>query len=92
MNIYSKFSLKELLEEYLRFLNLWHRGVIYSNRSDLHDEICKRLGINIYDRSDDIPLNRILHNLDKEIGYIVNVEYDEKEIEKMAKRLKSKLI
>jgi len=89
--IYKNYSLKELCVTYLEFLNLWHTGMLYSNRAELHDEICERLGITIYDRSDDIPLNRILHNLDKEIGYVIGVEYDKKDIEKMGKRLCNKL-
>ena len=91
MSIYSNYSGKELCIEYVRFLELWYTGNLYSNRAEIHDALFEKLGINIYDRSDDIEANRILHNLDKEIGYIIGTEYNEVEIEKMGKRLYNKL-
>ena len=91
MNKYSSYSFGELVKHYLTFLMLWNTGVIYSDRADVHEALFEKLGLKIYDRSDDIKANRILHNLDKEIGYIIGVEYNEKEIEKMAKKLANKL-
>lgn len=90
-NQYLNYSLEELSIEYVKFLELWNLGQLYSNRADLHDELFKRLGLNIYERSDDIEANRILHNLDKEIGYVMGIEYDDAEIEKMGKKLARKL-
>ena len=92
MNKYLSYSFSEIVNHYLTFLMLWNTGVLYSDRSDVHDALFEKLGLDIYDRSDDIEANRILHNLDKEIGYIIGVEYDEAEIEKMAKKLENKLI
>lgn len=91
MGIYKKYTLEELCIEYVRFLELWYTGDLYTNRAEIHDEMFERLGLNIYDRGDDIEANRILHNLDKEIGYKIGFEYDDAEIEKMGKRLSRKL-
>jgi len=90
-NIYEKYNIEELCIEYVRFLELWYTGNLYTNRGEIHDELFKRLGIKIYDRGDDIEANRILHNLDKEIGYKIGFEYDDAEIEKMGKKLSKKL-
>ena len=87
---YEKYTLEELSIEYVRFLELWYTGNLYTNRTEIHDEIFKRLGLNIYERGDEIEANRILHNLDKEIGYKIGFEYDDAEIERMGKRLAKK--
>lgn len=89
--IYKDYSLEELSIEYVRFLELWYTGNLYTNRAEIHDEIFKRLGLKIYERGDEIEANGILHNLDKEIGYKIGFEYDDAEIEKMGKRLARKL-
>lgn len=91
MNKYLSYSLSELVKHYLTFLVLWNTGNLYSDRSEVHEALFEKLGLNTYDRSDDINANKILHNLDKEIGYIIGVEYNEEEIDKMSKRLENKL-
>ena len=91
MSKYSGYTFLELVEHYLTFLMLWNTGVLYSDRAEIHEALFEKLGLKIYERSDDIEANRILHNLDKEIGYIIGYEYDDKEIKKMAKRLANKL-
>ena len=91
MNIYKDYTLEELCIEYVRFLELWYTGNLYTDRAELHDEIFERLGLDIYERSDEIEANKILHNLDKEIGYKIGLEYDDSKIEKMGKILSRKL-
>jgi len=89
--MYEKYTLKELLEDYLNFINV---AVPYTQRDEIHREIMKRLGLEYeeYNKEDTLKINYILHHLDEEIGFIIGVEYDEKEIEKMAKTLERKLI
>jgi hypothetical protein len=88
MKRYSNTKLKDLLIAYLNIISLTG---FYTSRSDLHEEIGKRLGLRMYNEGDRTPLDNILHNLDKEIGYIIGVEYDEKEIREMANKLYNKL-
>ena len=91
MNRYLDYTLKELVEHYLNFLMLWNRGNLYTDRAEVHEALLKKLGLDAYDRDSEIGVNKILYNLDKEIGYVIGIEYNEKEIEKMAKKLKRKL-
>ena len=95
MNIYHKNSFIELLEAYIHIFNLSkgndsYDTVFYINRCDLHDEIESRL--ETYKEDDVNGLDNILHNLDKEIDLILGVEYDNKEINKLAKKLKNVIL
>ena len=92
MYLDKSLELKDLLIAYLNIINLSEDKVVfYTHRSDLHDEIGKRLGLRMYNEYDVLLLEGVLHNLDKEIEYIIGVEYNEKEIEKMAKKLEERL-
>ena len=91
MNIYKDYTLEELCIEYVRFLELWNIGSLYSNRAEIHEALLEKIGIDGYEHSDETEANRILHNLDKEIGYKIGFEYDDAEIEKMGKILSRKL-
>lgn len=85
----KNYSLEELADTYLRIVSV---GAVYTNRSDIHQAILRKMWIDIYKRGDDRrKANDILHNLDKEIGFIVGVEYDENDFGKMAKKLEGKL-
>jgi len=86
---YKNYSLRELADTYLRMVSV---EAFYTNRSDIHEAIFKKLGLDEYEKSDALKANTILHNLDKEIGFIIGVEYDERDFEKMSKKLERKLI
>ena len=86
---YKNYSLRELVDTYLRMVSV---EAFYTNRNDIHEAIFEKLGLGIYEKSDSLEANNILHNLDKEIGFIVGVEYDENDFYKMSKRLEKRLI
>lgn len=84
----KRYTLQELVDTYIRFVSC---EVFYTNRSQIHEAILEKLGLDIYDLRNDIRANEILHNLDTEIGLIIGVDYDEDGLHKMGKKLVNKL-
>jgi len=86
---YKNYTLRELLDTYLRCIM---SGMMSINRSEVHEAIENKLGLNIIDdRSEYKEVSKIFANLDKEIGFIIGTNYDVTDLEKMSKKLAEKL-
>lgn len=82
-------NLIEMAEDYLYFSRV---GVYGLPRWEKHQAILRKLGLEVHNCPEKITqVNEILHNLDREIGFNVDIEYDENDIHKMAKKLVRKM-
>ena len=86
---YKNYSLRQLLDTYLRYIM---SGIMSINRSEIHEAIENKLGLNIIDdESDYREVSKMLSNLDKEIGFVIGIDYNVDDLEKMSKKLAGKL-
>jgi len=82
------YSLQELVDTYLRYVG---SGLLDISRWEVHQAIMKKLNITEEEPEKFLKINKIFHNLDKEVGLYVDVDYDENDFRKMAKRIIGKL-
>ncbi len=82
------YTLQELADTYLRYIS---SGLLDISRWEVHRAIMEKLNITEEEPKKFLKINIILHNLDKEIGLYVDIDYDEDDFRKMAKRLAGKL-
>lgn len=82
------YTLQELADTYLRYVG---SGLLDMSRWEVHQAIMEKLDITDKEPKKILEVNRILHNLDKEIGLYVDIDYDEDDFRKMAKKLAGKL-
>ena len=85
----EKYSLRELLDSYIRLISS-HVDGIY--RIDCHQAIETKLGFTLDESPEKITrLREILHNLDKEIDWNIEIYYDADDFKKMSKKLENKV-
>jgi len=82
------YSLQELVDTYLRYVG---SGLLDISRWEVHKAIMKKLNITEEEPEKFLKVNKIFHNLDKEVGLYVDVDYDENDFRKMVKRIIGKL-
>ena len=82
------YTLQELVDTYLRYVS---SGLLDISRWEVHKAIMEKLNITEEEPEKFLKINKIFHNLDKEVGLYVDVDYDENDFRKMAKRIIGKL-
>ena len=84
----EKYTLQELVNTYLRYVS---SGLLDLSRWEVHKAILAKLNITEEQLEELLAVNKILHNLDREVGLCVDVDYDENDFHKMSKRIIGKL-
>lgn len=77
-------DVQELVEDYLNAVIM---ADLRNKRQETHQAILRRMGFRAKSQEIIAQVREILHNLDREIGFIIGVKYDNKDIHKMAKKL-----
>ena len=84
----ERYTLLELVDTYLRYVG---SGLFDLSRWEVHQTIIEKLDLTEEQPEKFLAVNKILHNLDREVGLYVDVNYDENDFRKMSKRIVGKL-